>query len=69
MSLFDFSLRGSDPTTPNAFIQTPQQVAAQRQAADATLLGGSDSSPVQSPWQGAGRLAKLWRALTAYVTF
>jgi hypothetical protein len=58
MPILDFTLPGSDPTTPNAFIQTPQQVASRQQAADGMLRSGMDTSPVQSPWQGAARLGQ-----------
>jgi hypothetical protein len=58
MSLVDFSLPGSDPTTPNSFVETPQQTAYQLELARQLMQKGSDYSPVQSPWQGAARLVQ-----------
>lgn len=37
---------------------TPEQIAAQRQVAQAMMARGSDYSPVQSPWQGVARVAE-----------
>lgn len=37
---------------------TPEEIAAQRQIANALLAKGGDYSPVQSPWQGAARVAQ-----------
>ena len=56
--MFQGILPGSDPNAPNAFIQTPDQIARARALADALTREGSNYSPVQSPWQGAARLAQ-----------
>jgi hypothetical protein len=37
---------------------TPEDIAAQRKVADALMMQGMDASPVQSPWQGAARVAQ-----------
>ncbi len=58
MALLDFTLPGSDPTTPNTFIQTPQQVAYQQALAQQLMNEGSSTAPIRSPWQGAANLAK-----------
>jgi hypothetical protein len=58
MALQDFSLPASDPSNPNAFLMTPDQRAARLAAAIRQQQGGSDSSPIRSPWQGAARMAQ-----------
>jgi soluble lytic murein transglycosylase-like protein len=37
---------------------TPDQIAAQRKVAQAMMEKGMDYSPIQSPWQGAARVAQ-----------
>jgi len=37
---------------------TPEDIAAQRKMAQALFMQGADYSPVQSPWQGAARMAQ-----------
>lgn len=37
---------------------TPDQIAVQRKIAQAMIQRGSDYSPIQSPWQGAARVAE-----------
>jgi hypothetical protein len=58
MSLLDFTLPGSDPSNPNSFVQTPQQVAYQQELARQLMSKGSDYSPVQSTWQGLARMTQ-----------
>lgn len=58
MSILDFTQAGSDPSNPNAFVSTPDQIVRWRAMADALSKGGSDYSPVQSPWQGAARMGQ-----------
>jgi hypothetical protein len=58
VGVLDFTLPGSDPNTPNAWVQTPEQVARMQAMADALMKSGSDTSPIRSPWQGAARLAQ-----------
>jgi hypothetical protein len=58
MALMDFSLGASDPNNPNSVVLTPQQQQARLAAALAQQKEGSNTSPIQSPWQGAARLAQ-----------
>lgn len=58
MNLLDGLLPGSDPNTPNSFVQTPQQIADQQALANALLQQGSSAAPIQSPWQGAAQLGQ-----------
>lgn len=37
---------------------TPDDIAAQRKVAQALMMQGVDYSPIQSPWQGAARMAQ-----------
>lgn len=38
--------------------QTPEGIARKRQIAQALMMQGMDSSPIQSPWQGVNRIAQ-----------
>ena len=57
MALQDFSLGASDPSNPNAIVLTPTQQQLRMAAALSQMKAGADYSPIQSPWQGAARLA------------
>jgi uncharacterized protein (TIGR02594 family) len=57
MALSDFSLGASDPSNPNSIVLTPTQQQLKLAAALQQMKSGADSSPIQSPWQGAARLA------------
>jgi hypothetical protein len=50
------SLPGSDPSQPNSFIQTPQQVAYQQALAQELMRSGSSTAPIASPWAGVAHL-------------
>ena len=52
MGLMDFTIPGATG------VLTPAQMAQRQQLADALIRQGSDTSPIQSPWQGAARLAQ-----------
>jgi hypothetical protein len=69
MSFLDGSLPGSSTTTPNTFVQTPDQIARTRALAQILAQEGSSTAPIQSPWQGAAHLVQAlggavgnWRA-------
>lgn len=43
---------------PGGAQMTPEQIAAQRKVSEALMARGMDYSPIQSPWQGAARVAQ-----------
>lgn len=57
MGIFDFTQAASDPNNPNSIV-APSEVARRQMLADEMMKQGADYSPVQSPWQGAARLAQ-----------
>lgn len=58
MGLLDFSLPGSDPNNPNSTITSAADYQQRLALAQALMKQGMDYSPVQSPWQGAARMAQ-----------
>lgn len=57
MALMDFSLPASDPNNPNG-VTSASDLQRRQLLAQALMKQGSDSSPIQSPWQGAARMAQ-----------
>ncbi|WP_374545037.1 hypothetical protein [Rhodoblastus sp.] len=58
MALLDFSLPASDPNNPNGVLSSASDIQRRQLMAQALMKQGADYSPVQSPWQGAARMAQ-----------
>lgn len=58
MALLDFSLPASDPNNPNSVVTSAADLQRRQLLAQALEKNGMDFSPVQSPWQGAARMAQ-----------
>ena len=57
MALLDFSLPASDPNNPNG-VTSASDLQRRLLAAQLMQKNGSDTSPIQSPWQGAARMVQ-----------
>ena len=57
MALVDFSLPASDPNNPNG-VTSASDLQRRLLAAQLMQKNGSDTSPIQSPWQGAARMVQ-----------
>ena len=57
MALIDFSLPASDPLNPNG-VTSASDLQRRLLAAQLMQKNGSDTSPIQSPWQGAARMVQ-----------